>query len=266
MLILLVQIASALDTEIKIKTLPDHKVMISALNLDGAYSLIKSFHENSGESGEVSVILSSTVDSFNIAVWVKQDNHVIVYEKFENGYPSGTPVLLELYPDWYVKPVEEIENVSLEENNTNSSENTTIVNETEMIEEEQENNQITGFSIFGEQGFLSDKKFYYVTGIIILLVIGFMIVKKIKNKSKIPKEIKIRKLSEVFTKKEDNNRNNNNESNNEGNNKRIEDAERKIKEAQEEIRQIKNQGKIQEAKKKLIEDQKELMRLREGKE
>ena len=255
-LILLVQITSALDTEIKIKTLPDHKVMISTLKPGEVYSLIKSFHENSGASGEVSVVLSSAVDNFDISVWVKQDNQVIISEKFENQYPSGTPVVLELYPEWYTKPGGETENVSLEENTTTSSENTAIINETETnIKEESENSEIVGFVIFGEQGFLSNKTIYYIIGIIALLI-GFLLIRKIKKKSKFPKEIKIRKLSEVFSEKNNNN----------NDNKTIEDAERKIKEAQEEIRRIKNDDKIKEAEKKLLEDQKELKRLREGKE
>ncbi len=257
--LLLVQLISAIDTEITIKTLSNHKVMISALNPGEIYSLIQSFHEDSGAIGEVSVVLSSTVNYFDVAVWVKKDNQVILYKKFENGYPSGTPIVLELYPEWYVK--EEVNNLSLEENTTISSENISseniTINETAAILEEkteQQNPSLGGSVIFGE-GFFSNNKIYYGIGIIALLAFITIFAIKLKNKSKEPKEIKIRKLSDLQAEKKENLQ---------YSNKIIEDAERKINEAQEEIRRIKNQGKIEEVKKRIVEDEKELMRLRTG--
>lgn len=258
--ILLVQLISAVDTEITVKTLPGHKIMISALNPGEIYSLIQSFHEDSGAIGEVSVVLSSTVNYFDVAVWVKKDNQVILYKKFENGYPSGTPIVLELYPEWYIKE-EKTNNLSLEENKTTSSENTTIINETADIFEEkteqQQNSPNLGGSVISGQGFLSDKRIYYGIGIFALLLIVAIFAIKLKNRSKKPREIKIRKLSDIQAEKKEKFQ---------YAKKIIENAEKKINEAQEEIRRIKNQGKIEEVKKKILEDEKELARLREGKE
>lgn len=259
--ILLVQLISAVDTEITVKTLPGHKIMISALNPGEGYSLINSFHKDSGPTGEVSIILSSTVNYFDVAVWVKKDNQVILYKKFENGYPSGTPIVLELYPEWYVK--EEVNNLSLEENTTISSENISseniTINETAVILEEkteQQNPSLGGSVIFGE-GFFSNNKIYYGIGIIALLAIITIFAIKIKNRSKEPREIKIRKLSDIQAEKKEKFQ---------YAKKIIENAEKKINEAQEEIRSIKNKGKIEEVKNKILEYEQELARLREGKE
>jgi flagellar biosynthesis/type III secretory pathway M-ring protein FliF/YscJ len=250
----LVQVVSAVDTGIIINTLPNHNVTISVLHPDYVYSLIESFEKNSGPLGKVLVTLSSDVETFDIAVWVRKGNQVVLYEKFKEGYASGTPLVLEMYPEGYL-----VEN---ETNNTSSEENSTIINETleenltmsEVEENEQEkDSKLTGSMIFWEGESLPKKAAYYGIGIIVLSLVGFLCIKILKKRKKGLESQKPEKKQDEKKEVKDNE-------------KLIEDAEKKIKEAQEDIRKIKNEDKINEAKRKIIEDEKELMRLREGKD
>lgn len=274
--VLAVNIIAAADTEIIVNTLPNHRVDISALRVsENPYDLIESFHENSGEEGVVSVTLSSDESTFNLAVWVKQDNSIVKYEKFEDEFPAGEPVNLELYPDWYLKQ-KEIEkqmaernspsvssSVSAESNNTDNEttetiplKNTSSNNAVDKTNSNESGNKISffnvaGSAVFGEEGLLSKKTVYYIIGGIVLIVlvfIGLKFVKKMKGKS-----------GSYFN------------SGGKSDMDLIAADERKIREAKEEIERIKSrennsekEKKILEAKKKLIDDEKELIRLRRG--
>lgn len=281
-LVLVINFVSAIDTEIIVKTLPDHNVMISALRVsENPYDLIESFHLKSDEEGTTSTTLSSSEESFNLAIWIKKGNDVVKYEKFENSYPAGTPVELEMYPDWYIKQ-KEIEaefakraaltsaNLTEEESSSEVTENQTETETTSIpttedsetpAEEETNSSEITpgisffnvaGSAVFGDDGLLSKKTLYYIIGGILLLAIFIACLKftlrKMKGKSG---------TSFAGT----------------GDEERIKADERKIKEAREEIERLKNKSqdsekekKIAEAKKKLIEDEKALMKLRNDKE
>lgn len=265
--ILLLQVAIAIDTQIRIKTLPEHNVTIEVLRTDYIHYRIENFEKNSGPSGEVLAILSFDEMTFDLAVWVREGNQTVLYEKFKEGYPSGVSVVLEMYPEGYI--------LDEQTNDTSSEENSTInetLEENSTINEIEETGfKITGSTIFGDKGFLSNKTIYYGIGIIVLLlIVGFITVKTMRKKLRGPKEIKTKKLKE--TKAEEISQKPSEVSNKPSggkfntNKEIIEDAERKIKEAQEDIRKIRNEDKIKEAKKKIIEDEKELMRLREGKE
>ena len=251
-LIFLVQVISAIDTEITIKTLPDHDVNINFLNPSPGEGNInfESFHENSGESGNISFVFSSNEVKFDITAFVMKSTEKIVYKRFDDN-TAGESLYLTLFPEGseIIRNFEAVTNQTLEENST--------INETLEENETETEIEITGSAIFGEEGIFSKKATYYVIGAIILLGIGAFVFFKLKEKQKTPKEVKIKKLSELQTEKKEKL----------GNKEEIiEDAEKKIKEAQEDIRKIKNEDKIKEAKKKLIEDEKQLMRLREGKE
>lgn len=254
-LIFLVQLISAIDTEITIKTLPNHNVNINFLNPspdDGVISF-DNFNENSGESGNLSFVFSSNEPKFDITVFVMKSTEKIVYERFDNN-TAGESLYLILFSQGseIIKNFEAVTNQTLEENSTINE-----TNETEVVNESEDGAKITGSAFFGEEGLFSNKTTYYVIGAIILLGIGVFVFFKLKKKQKIPKEIKVKKLSELQTEKKEKLQDNK---------EIIEDAEKKIKEAQEDIRKIKNEDKIKEAKKKLIEDEKDLIRLREGKE
>ena len=261
-LFFLVQVISAVDTEITVKTFPNHQLNINFLNPSsaGGNLLFDSFNNNSGESGEISFVFSSNELKFDITAFVMKSTEKIVYERFDDN-TVGESLYLTLFPG----ASEIIRNFDTNETNNTSSEENSTINETleenlttsEVEESGQENESaLMGSTIFGGDGFFSKKTTYYGIGVIVLLLTGFIVFKILKKKKK-PKEIKVKKLSELMDNKKE-----------ELQDKKeiIEDAERKIKEAQEDIRKIKNEDKIKEAKKKLIEDEKELVKLREGKE
>lgn len=267
---LLMQITSAVDTEIKVKTLPNHEVQLTTSKANiVSFSVIENFKKNSDEYGDVMFMSSSDEQTFNIIIYLKKNNEKITVNNFTNPYilldnVAGTPVYLELAPAWFVfikTPVnktnvsEESENATIENITSDENESEVFIETEEEIEQETEV-QLAGSVIFGDKGFFSKKTIYYVIGIIVLLI-GFMAVKTMRKKLTGPKEIKIKKLSEVMEEKKKK-FNTDKEI--------IENAEKKIKDAQEDIRKIKNQDKIEQAKKKIIEDEKELMKLRQGKE
>ena len=94
---------SAVDTKITVQTLPEHDVDVSVLKPTEGYSLIESFHKKSDSNGTVSITFSTTESEFYARIWLKKDNVIIEYKKFEEGYPAGTPLNLEVYPEWYIK-------------------------------------------------------------------------------------------------------------------------------------------------------------------
>ena len=121
--------------------------------------------------------------------------------------------------------------------------------------EEESGSMLTGSAIFGDEGIFSGKTLYYIFGGVLALGILFFGFKFIKKRKPSLKNIKIRKLSDLKPKKDETEED-----------KRITDAEEKLKQAQEEINSLKNQGKIKALEEKMEADRKELQRLKEGKE
>jgi len=249
--ILLMVSVSAIDTEIKIKTKPFHEVQVAvAKPVSASFESWANFRNYSDQYGDVNFTFSSDKEVFDLIVYIKKDNEKIMpRQTFYENFPAGDPIYLKIAPEGFEfieTPEEEIEelNETVELNETESQ-----MNETES--------QITGAVIFGEGGIFSKRVTYYIMGGVLLLGVAAFIFLKFKKRSKKPKDIKVTKLSELQAEKKEKIGNQQSV---------IEDAEKKIKEAQEDIRKIKNEDKIKEAKQKLMEDEKELMRLREGKE
>ena len=256
------------NTEVKIKTVPLAEVQIGAYitNMEfNSDSRIGSHTGNTDVYGDIKYDFEITEDEFNLMVFVKREREDTIMKKFSNN-PSGELVYLEVVPKNFeliatpgfengVSIVEEIEGII----------NDTEENETESVEDENSMAVKTGFSVFGEKGILSKKNFFYLGGFLLLIVIVGFVVASIKHKrNENPKEIKIKKLSELQKEKEENL--DEKEENIEDYKKIVEDAERKIAEAQADIKKIKNEGKIKEMKKKIAEDEAELIKLREGKD
>ncbi len=259
-------IVSAVDTEITVQTLPEHSVDIYILQPDEEYSLIKDFHVSSNKSGVASATFSSDVSEFEVKVLVRKGNTQIVNERFNDTFSAGESVSLELYPEWYITQKEiEAQRLTASSNSTNNSaeiladtnatENNSAENETEeanISESDGKTFSFGGFAIFGEGGFLSKKVIYYSIGSIVSLVVLFLVIlqvmKMIRKKKDMERYGYVREDS----------------------NAELRDAERKIKEAQEEIAKVKGKNsltekekRIMDVKKKLAEDQKELMRLKD---
>src|SRR3989344_3849128 len=109
LMLFVIPLVFAADTKITVTTLPNHDVDISVLRHGQVYSLIESYHKNSGSGGNISVTTTTTESMVDVLVWVKKDNVIVKYEKFETGFPVGTPINLDVFPDWYIKQ-KEIEN------------------------------------------------------------------------------------------------------------------------------------------------------------
>lgn len=273
-IVLLLQVISAIDTEIKIKTIQNHEVQVTILKSAEDSFVLHSFKNNSDEYGDISFIYSSDVSKFGLIVFIKKDGNKVISRKFTENYNIGEPIYIKLAPDWF--EFIETPNKTIEVNETNETLEELEENETleilnasatngDLIEEKQDS-KLFGYTIFEGGKFSLKKGVYYGFGIIILLI-GFMALLIIRTKLKASgKEIRIKKLSELNAERQEQIKND------EG---RIQEAEQKIKEAQEEIKKIKesresakikNKEKIEQVKKKLIEDEKELIKLRHGEE
>ncbi|MFH1325682.1 MAG: hypothetical protein ABIH49_02855 [archaeon] len=290
-LVLLSVAVSATDTQINVKALPNYDVTVRAEKIsETADNYINSFYGDSGELGNVSFTLSSEESSFILKVWVKEENTILVYKKFEEGFPAGEPIYIEAYPEWYLKQKEieaqmnhdsETENpetlldTETEDAETNepvdeevqNSADLEEVTQEETVNENETNPNIIGSVISNSKEFLSNKLFHYVlTAIFILAILftaGVVIAKRRHSFSMMPSF----KPSNAPQKKSSN------VEKTMGDDDEIRDAQRRIKEAKEEIARIKNKGKtsekdkkIEEMKRRIVEDEKELMRLREEKD
>ncbi|MBU2562770.1 MAG: hypothetical protein KKF68_03860 [Nanoarchaeota archaeon] len=249
---LLITTVSALDTEITVKTLPFHEVQLTTSNPStSTFSPFESFKEDSDEYGDVSFVFSSNEETFNIIIYVKKDGENIFSKPTQYfDVPAGEPLYYEILPSG-VEPIP----TPVPVNETNSSEANLTINESEpnlSVEEIVGETNQTKSNFSSMTGFVTSKVKeipikYLLVGVLFL---GGALIFLVYNK----------KLRKKFMEKGD---------------KKVErssledelrDAEKKIEEAQEEIKKIRETGKrqerIKEAKKKLIEDEKELMRLR----
>ncbi len=241
-------VSSAYDTEITVKTVPYHELQLAMFDDSFGYQNLASFRGTSDEYGDFYYLYPSNETKFKISVFVKNGSKTIVQKQFNEYFIAEEPVYLEVVPSGF----EIIE--------------TPGVNETEEVEEEiittdqnvNEAAMITGSAIDIEGVKLFSGKTISWGLTILVMLGGFIFVMKLRQKRLFKqKNINITKLSDMKKEKKEKITDFKDI---------IEDAEKKIKEAQEEIRKLKNDDKIKAAKQKLIDDQKELMRLRSGKE
>ncbi len=238
LLVVVMSSVSAIATPIEIKTLQRHEVQITAFDASATdfVTLAKDIVD-SDEYGDVSVNFDLE-KSFNLVIYIKDSEGTkVMSEKYLNRYPPGQEVYVEIAPEWFEfvetpAPVEE--NVSEE-----------IVEEVPVDvpteEAEASTSLITGNAI---SNVWSAVKSYwlYVVGVIVIAGIVVFFVKRKKKFS-----------SGSYLSDNDS----------------IEDAERKLREAQEEIKRLKERSvdsgreeEIKKARQKLIEDEKKLMELR----
>ena len=245
-LISFLSMVSAVKTPVVVKTLQYHDVEIAVA--DGgsqSFSLIERLREQADEYGDVTFEIDTVKKTVNLYVYIKRNGETVAEDKYFGEAVNGQEIYIELVPSGYeLIPTPEEEVVINDEEN-----NETIIEE--IIESPESGAGITGAAIMDTV--LSKKVLYSVGGVIGVLIILWIILKIIKHKKNSGTgEIKVRKLSEV---------NSDPKEKIENKMQMIEDAERKIREAQQEIGKLRNEEKIKEIKKKMEEDQKELMKL-----
>jgi len=261
-LLLIVNFVSSLDTIVQVETYPNHKLELNFLKASPLQNL-ETFRVNSDAQGKAEIKFSTTQNFFDINAFVKSGTEVLVHYRF-NEVTAGENVLLKLYKDnqEIVKGIEIATNTTLNNTSANStnSANTTTQNDSVIENDTAPSNAgITGLAADTPAkdypSFLS-KNLYYILGAIVLIAIIVFVVFKIRKKSSWtgPSDVKVRKLSDPHGEKEKMS----------NYTKAIEDAERKINEAQAEIRKIKNQDRISEMRKRIDKEQQELRKLEKG--
>ncbi|MBU0959242.1 MAG: hypothetical protein KKB31_04840 [Nanoarchaeota archaeon] len=258
-ILLLAPLLSAATTEIKIKTVPFGNINVNILEL-GSLEVIEHINLDANNYGDATFSFSSSQSYFDMTVYIKQGDSKFHYEKFTGNTAGGT-LSFEAAPEGFEFFYPADQDSEINGTTVNDTEvNDTIVNETieevEVIEEvEEQGPGITGLATSDDVGFFAGKTLYYVIGIGVLLAIVFFGSMSMRKKISAPKEIKVRKLSELRDEKSEKT---------DDYRQAIEQAERKIEEAQKEIKKIKNEDKIAEAKKRIAKEQEELEKLEKG--
>jgi len=241
--IIFLQLVSAIDTEIKIDTLSNHTLRLIFLSNEGAISTIENIKLNSGEDGTIPYIFSYAQDSFNVGITLLKDGNRLFYELIED-VTSGETLYARLIPGAIeiTKDYQELEvEVPVTEESAVDETTSVIINESseEVNESDEETPTVSGGVVDGEKqiseegfkfsnffkffrisGFVSSEdgksssmKFvFYGIGFVFLLAIVFFVFKMKKNSG----------VGGKFKNDED----------------ELGDAQRKIDEAEQEIREV----------------------------
>ncbi len=275
--LLAISLVSAVNTEIKVKTLPAHKVSIFILASDEVYNLLESFHKTSDIYGDVSVTYSSEIDSFDVRVIVKtKEGEKLFNEKFD-GYNAGELISIRIDNEEITreyKPVEDVnESVGNEtgggENATSEGEEDVVGTSESIIEEgSSDSGAITG-EVVSDNGGVSKIIYVVMLVIVVLIFVLFLLGRKMVSNRKMAKYGSSGDISDTVKtgvgvlkplNKADESRGLKQLNKSEG----IDRLEAKIKDMEREINKLRNQEKILEVQKKLEEDRQELERLQRG--
>lgn len=247
LLIYALSMASAIDTQIKIKTSSFTEVNLAVINPDANNDFYGVYKKTSDYYGDVTFVYSGEESIFNLMITLKKADEIIYSEKIEESYIAGNPIYLEVIPSGYElieTPTSTTSSSSEPGNESSSPSNSTEeTNETvSEIQEESKKSKLSGFFISKDSKLFSSKTIWYILGGIVLAgAIIFFVLKQIKT----PKKIKVTKLSEIETKKE------NKEIDSDGINSTLEEAEERIRKAQMELDSLKKKQRIKELKAEL---------------
>ena len=281
-LALLFPMISAIDTEITIKTTSFSNVNLNILAQNSVES-IERFNEDADKYGDLVFIYSGTLEKFDLNYYVKK-NDKKVDSGILKGNLAGEPIYIEAVPEGVELIFAPVINQT---NQTEQSElNQTDLNQSELNESINDYNTeiekgISGFAIFGEDGLISKNALYYMGGAIMLAMLIFLGFKLYNHRPKPQREIKIRKLSELKKQQEDKKDKEDKDKDKQEQEEKIDDlkqekkekigdykeliegAEKKIKEAQDEINKLKHKDKIKEIRKRIADEEEELRKLEE---
>lgn len=254
---------------INVNTFPNHKIYI-AIQSASSHTILDSSGYKPTNNGNVSITTSISDKDVDLVLILTKDGQTLLSKRFEN-VPLDQPIYINFYPAGdisYTVGVPKIE--SIEENNTTNMTEEVLVNQTLEIEttpnttqepvkeniEELKNAVVTGEAISEDETvFLSKTTLYIILGIIgiiILIIVVFLIIKKIKRSGNKENKIVSFKIKDGKESSYSNT----------GYDKKINEIERKIKEAQSELNEIKSgKGRLEEVRKRFEGDKEELRRL-----
>ncbi len=244
-LVLIISSVSAIDTQIKIKTIPEHKASIFIYPTDSVTS-INSFHVIADSTGELSVTHSSEHSKIDILVKITKDGNKIFLERFED-YQAGKEIYIRMdYTEVNGNYEPSKEAAANTTNTTQEIQENVVVNE-----EKEPQTQLTGEVVANDTN-SSSKAFYFVIVVAILgaIVIVLLVIKRFVTPSSNMDIASNQAMLRSLEREE----------------RRIKEMERKIMNSEKELNVIKNQDKIKAAERKLEEDKRELERLKKGTE
>lgn len=257
LILLVVPMILATTTQINVKTLPNHDIEVKTLDpYSDEDNLLEYFENITDVNGEASFISDVGKNKISIVVIVRKDGKKVeingeTIHKFENRATGGI-INLEVKEKPPEPEINETNETGANEINVtvNVTENETEEGVEKEIEIEEEKRGITGAIVGTGKAIVTSKITYFVIiGIFVVFVMFFIVKKKLKSKGHYV-DFKI---------KDDKGDKPGYES---GGDKRLEDAEKKIKEAQVELDEIKNRkSKLQEARERFEKDKEELKRL-----
>jgi len=271
--ILILPLVFAVQTSLTVKTNANHNLTIYALEpvtgLERGY-----FKVDSDSSGEASVEVSSESGRLCFSITVRKNGKIIERGHYGN-YTAGSPVFIDMTIKEIVEEPEVNETATSEVNETvNETVAESTASETSAETQTEENNeanettdsgQLTG-GVIGNKFIFSRLTYMIIAGAFLCLIVMFFVIKKILSRDP-PRyyDYKIRGAGGAeggYDSKDQ---------------KQLLDAEKKIKEAQEDIYQIKNKEKLQketeekekkikEAEEKFAKAKEDLKKLKKGEE
>lgn len=270
-LLMVLPIGSALDTQISVKTLSDHKVLIQIFDPVDSH-IIESFFKTADIIGETSVVYTSGGEGqIDVGVTIAKDGEEVLYEKFED-YSLGEDIsiridFIEISGDYDANPEPEpkenfVENKTVEV--TNASNNETVVEE---IDEKPEGAAATGNVVSEGSGGVPKYVYFIVAGLLIASAVVFLVVKRnsMKNGGGVMMDSRLKPSVKMSSNTGFKPSPISNQAIGLSKGAEIQMLEAKIKEFQKEITQLKNDDRtkeIKEAEKKLESDKRELERLK----
>lgn len=248
--LLLISLASA-STQIIVKTIPFGEINLN-IRESGTIDVIERFKETATQYGDAVFTYSGSLPYFDMTYFIKKNDEKVVNGIIEDQ-EGGGEIYLELIPEGFEILYAPESTPKIEVNETAEETEEVVEEETTLEENKTEHKKkLTSFSVFKrEDGSTNWNFFYYFGGAIVLALIIFFL---LKNRKAVPRNIKIRKLSELKSEKKEEI---------EKQEKIIEEAEGTIAKAKRKIKEIKNGGKdkISELQRRLKEDEEELRKL-----
>ncbi|OIO80422.1 hypothetical protein AUJ84_03625 [Candidatus Pacearchaeota archaeon CG1_02_32_132] len=234
-------LVSSLNIDINLKSDYSFRSVLIRVLDGGSNELDSLYPGKTNINGELTTNYSTSLAKIGFSVFILENGEVLNNVEFEE-MPTNKPIILDMRAD----PVDVPENISTS-NVSKETTNATIVDEGNL-----EDGSITAQAISGdEKSFSVPILFYYLIGILLLAgVIGFIVGKMIREKRH---SGNISDKPAMIVRKEDS-----------GFSRNLAVAERKLRDAQNEINRLKNTDKIKQAEEKLRRDSEELEKLRKG--